>query len=53
MPKYIPNFSWGGNYEERYVFEKALRDIANWKKMKHHTLEDAEKDVLKHIFDGL
>ncbi len=51
MPKQIADFSWGGATEEKYVFEKALRDIANWKKMKHHTLEDAEKDVLKHIFD--
>ena len=51
MPKHILDFSWGGASKAKYVFEKALRDIANWKKMKHHMLEDAEKVVLKHIFD--
>jgi len=52
LPKHIPNFSWGGS-EETYLLEKAFRDIANWKKMKHHTLTDAEKEVLKHIFGRL
>jgi len=51
LPKYIPDFSWGGAAADKYVFEKALRDIANWKKMKHHALQDVEKAVLKHIFD--
>lgn len=51
LPKYISNFTWGGRNNNPYEFEKALRDIANWKKMKHHTLNDAEKDVLKHIFE--
>lgn len=51
LPKYIPDFSWGGASADSYVFEKALRDIANWKKMKHHALQDVEKAVLKHIFD--
>jgi UDP-N-acetylglucosamine diphosphorylase/glucosamine-1-phosphate N-acetyltransferase len=53
LPKFIPDFSWGGKDEEKYLLEKALRDIANWKKMKHHTLCDAEKDVLKHIFERI
>lgn len=51
LPKYIPGFSWGGKGTERYRFNKALEDIDNWKKMKHHTLDDAEKAVLKYIFE--
>lgn len=51
MPKYIPGFNWGGRGTEKYRFDKALEDIANWKKMKHHTLDDAEKAVLKYIFE--
>jgi len=51
LPKYIPGFSWGGRGIEKYRFEKALEDIANWKKMKHHRLDDAEKAVLKYIFE--
>lgn len=51
LPKHIPGFSWGGRSTEKYRFDKALEDIANWKKMKHHTLDDAEKEVLKYIFE--
>lgn len=49
---YIPSFSWGGKASVRYEFEKALRDIANWKKLKKHFLKDAEINQLKHIFDN-
>jgi hypothetical protein len=50
LPKYIPDFCWGGAGDRKYLLEKAYRDIANWKKMKHHTLCNAEKEVLEHIF---
>jgi len=50
QPKHIRSFSWGGHDAEKYKLEKALADIANWKKMKHETLTDAEKEVLTHIF---
>ncbi len=49
-PKYIPHFSWGGPQGPKYVFEKALRDIDNWKKLKNQSLTDAEIQTLKHIF---
>ncbi len=52
LPKYISNFTWGGKDFNPYEFEKALRDIANWKKMKHQTLNDEEKAILKHIFES-
>ena len=51
LPKHIPGFSWGGRSGEKYRFDKAMQDIANWKKMKHHTLDDAEQAVLKYIFE--
>lgn len=52
-PKYIPHFSWGQQGSTKYVFEKALQDIANWKKLKNLSLTDAEIQTLKHIFGKL
>jgi len=49
-PKHIPSFSWGVK-GEKYEFDKALRDIANWKKMKNHSLSESEIQQLKIIFD--
>lgn len=51
LPKHIPGFSWGGRSGEKYKLDKALQDIANWKKMKHHVLTGAEEAVLKYIFE--
>jgi UDP-N-acetylglucosamine diphosphorylase/glucosamine-1-phosphate N-acetyltransferase len=50
-PKYIPSFSWGSEGVERYEFEKALQDIQNWKQLKGQNMAEAEKIILKHIFD--
>ena len=50
-PKYIQSFSWGINNSEEYEMEKALNDIANWKKLKNETLTDIEIQTLKHIFE--
>lgn len=50
-PKYIPSFSWSSDGVERYQFEKALTDIQNWKQLKHQSLTESEKFILKHIFD--
>mgnify|MGYP002336509828 CR=1 FL=1 len=50
-PKYIPSFSWSSDGVERYQFEKALADIQNWKHLKHQSLTEDEKFILKHIFD--
>ncbi len=59
-PKYIPDFSWGhkgqmgsSNPDNRYEWDKALRDIANWKKLKNQSLAEAEILALKHIFAQL
>jgi UDP-N-acetylglucosamine diphosphorylase / glucose-1-phosphate thymidylyltransferase / UDP-N-acetylgalactosamine diphosphorylase / glucosamine-1-phosphate N-acetyltransferase / galactosamine-1-phosphate N-acetyltransferase len=49
-PKYIPSFSWGSEGVKRYEFEKALEDIAAWKKLKKGSVSDNEKSILKYIF---
>ena len=49
-PAHIPSFSWGtGN--DRYRFDKALEDIAVWKKFKHQSLTEQEIQKLRYIFD--
>ena len=48
MPgKYVNNFSWGN---ERYIFEKVLADISNWKKMKGHSLSSKETALLQDLY---
>jgi UDP-N-acetylglucosamine diphosphorylase/glucosamine-1-phosphate N-acetyltransferase len=48
MPgKYVNNFSWGN---ERYIFEKVLADLGNWKKMKGHTLSQEEIALLQNLY---
>ena len=46
--KYIPNFSWGN---ERYLFDKALKDIDNWKKMKGREITENEKQSLLKLYN--
>lgn len=52
LPTIIPNFSWGVS-GTKYVFEKALSDISNWKKLKGQSLGAAETSVLETIFAEL
>lgn len=48
MPaRFIPSFSWG---KERYQLDKALRDIANWKKLKNKSLDEGEKLKLTELY---
>lgn len=51
LPKLVPDFTWGSTSDSRYEFEKAIKDISNWKNMKNKTLNDQERQVLKHIFE--
>ncbi len=46
-PKFIENFTWGN---ERYIFEKALSDINNWKKLKGLEITAEEIQSLKNIY---
>jgi UDP-N-acetylglucosamine diphosphorylase/glucosamine-1-phosphate N-acetyltransferase len=50
-PRYIPDFAWGQDGKTRYDWDKALRDIGNWKKLKNQSLTDTEIKALKHIFE--
>jgi UDP-N-acetylglucosamine diphosphorylase/glucosamine-1-phosphate N-acetyltransferase len=50
-PKYIPDFSWGYPEPVQYEWDKALRDIANWKKLKNRSLSDNEILTLQRIFE--
>lgn len=52
-PKYIPDYSWGFSNENKYHFEKACKAIDNWKRLKNQSLTEAEKNILKYIFDKL
>jgi UDP-N-acetylglucosamine diphosphorylase/glucosamine-1-phosphate N-acetyltransferase len=52
-PKYVPDFSWGQDGHTRYEWDKALRDIGNWKKLKNQILTDQEILTLSHIFEQL
>jgi UDP-N-acetylglucosamine diphosphorylase / glucose-1-phosphate thymidylyltransferase / UDP-N-acetylgalactosamine diphosphorylase / glucosamine-1-phosphate N-acetyltransferase / galactosamine-1-phosphate N-acetyltransferase len=52
-PKHIPDFTWGDHTLPRYEFEKALKDIATWKKLKNQSLSETEIQQLKTIFDEL
>lgn len=45
--KFIPDFTWGNT---KYEFEKAMKDIASWKKFKNQSLTDNEIQRLKAIF---
>ncbi|MEO9146242.1 MAG: putative sugar nucleotidyl transferase [Ginsengibacter sp.] len=46
-PKFIDNFSWG---KEKYIFDKAVSDIANWKKLKNEEITEPEIQSLKKIY---
>ncbi len=48
LRKYLPDFSWG---HDRYIFEKALRDIAAWKEMKNQKLTDREISILRSVYE--
>jgi len=51
-PKYIPNFSWGSEGVKRYEFEKALKDINEWKKFRNEAVTDNEKSILRYIYQN-
>lgn len=50
-PTFIPGFSWGYKPLGKYEFEKAIRDIGNWKKLKGKSISDEEVTQLNNIFN--
>ncbi len=49
-PKIVSNFTWG---KERYIFEKVLVDINNWKKLKGSKLTEQETGILELLYSQL
>lgn len=47
-PGYLPNYTWG--YSQRYIFEKAVEHIANWKNLKQQELKPEEVRVLENLY---
>lgn len=47
-PKFIDDFTWGN---EKYIFEKAISDINNWKKLKGLEITEEEIVSLKKIYN--
>jgi UDP-N-acetylglucosamine diphosphorylase / glucose-1-phosphate thymidylyltransferase / UDP-N-acetylgalactosamine diphosphorylase / glucosamine-1-phosphate N-acetyltransferase / galactosamine-1-phosphate N-acetyltransferase len=47
-PKFIPSFTWG---TERYLLNKAIEDIANWKRFKGELVTTEEIAQLEKIFE--
>ncbi len=45
--KYYKDFTWGN---EKYIFDKAISDINNWKKMKSLEITEEEIQSLKKIY---
>jgi UDP-N-acetylglucosamine diphosphorylase/glucosamine-1-phosphate N-acetyltransferase len=45
--KFVDDFTWGN---EQYIFEKAIRDIDNWKKLKGLEITSKEIEILKNIY---
>jgi UDP-N-acetylglucosamine diphosphorylase/glucosamine-1-phosphate N-acetyltransferase len=48
-PKYVPDFTWG---KKKYILEKALDDINNWKKLKNKTITEKEKQLLQQLYNN-
>lgn len=50
LPKYIRDFTWNTSTEERYVLEKALKDIANWMQLKQQHLSEELSSVITDLY---
>lgn len=46
-PKFVESFTWGN---EKYNFEKAIKDIDNWKQLKGLEITETEIQSLKNIY---
>lgn len=50
--KYIKDFTWNIHTGEKYLFEKAIRDIENWMQLKNKLFTVADREILQHIFNN-
>jgi len=46
--RFIEDFNWGN---EAYIFDKAISDINNWKKLKGHAITEEEIKSLRDIYE--
>lgn len=46
--KHIADFTWGN---DRYIFEKAISDIDNWKKLKGKSISEQEVEMLSTLYN--
>ncbi len=53
LPKFIEHFTWNTSTKEKYILEKAFKDIDNWKQLKHQAITEKEKDILTYIFNNI
>ncbi len=47
-PKFTDNFTWGN---DKYIFEKALRDIENWMAFKNYSITASDKKILMQLYE--
>lgn len=50
--KYIADFTWNIHTGEKYMFEKAIRDIDNWMQLKNKSFTEADREILWHIYNN-
>ena len=48
--KYIADFTWNIHTGEKYVIEKAIRDIDNWMQLKSKSFTDVDRNILQHLY---
>lgn len=47
-PKLVHHFTWGN---QQYEFDKAIKDIDNWKKLKGKSITGEEKKILQQLYN--
>lgn len=50
-PKFVPSFSWGFETPTVYQFDKAMETVERVMNRRHITLNNTDRDILRHIFD--
>lgn len=48
--KYIADFTWNIKTGEKYILDKATRDIENWMQLKKKLFTEADRKILQHIY---
>ncbi len=50
-PKFIEHFTWNTSTKEKYILDKAFKDIDSWKQLKQKTITEKEKNILSYIYN--